>query len=567
MDRLSGESLDASRQEQSNIGLSTPQPVVPEFEPNTMAIAPANSEHDTLLANRAADLNLNNRPASRNTRRSSRANGIKAGAGKGVWDLEDGETSGGKGASDYAGRDGDRASMNRGENGNHPGLGSVLDADPKDFRDETYGDTERPNMNLRPSRSYIKPVPIVTTYDPQLPDGGSIKRRSVAGSVQSPGYKRPSSRAASIDNEPLQKSMSPRRESKTGYAYVADYHPNGDENQPPRLPSRTASARNRQFNEAGVAGVGAAVGGLAVGEVVSQQRQRELQGGNSRRNSGVALQDSGAVPRATTTFEEPSDNQQGPAARAVSPRPQSAFGHRPQPQLLAINEGQGEQQQDGRDSRAGVLGRNGTVISRANTLGRNGTLSRGANGGTIGSRKGAFGRGAGASIGTQPEEVLGRDDIHTRAELSERILDDATLHRLSNMEKKDARRLTKIIKKEAKTEAQAVQTSIKELERLCALQKEAATAERKSQLRLTKWTSREHKARMRFLKEKERYERIEGELRNAENDFEERRDHAAGLTAQVAEKTQDLDDLRAQKAADDREREVKILALKNPAHS
>lgn len=567
MDRLSGESLDASRQEQSNIGLSTPQPVVPEFEPNTMAIAPANSEHDTLLANRAADLNLNNRPASRNTRRSSRASGIKAGAGKGVWDLEDGETSGGKGVSDYAGRDGDRASMNRGGNGNQPGLGSVLDADPKDFRGETYGDTERPNMNLRPSRSYIKPVPIVTTYDPQLPDGDSIKRRSVVGSAQSPSYKRPSSRAASIDNEPLQKSISPRRESKTGYAYVADYHPNGDDNQPPRLPSRTASARNRQFNEAGAAGVGAAAGGLAVGEVVSQQRQRELQGGNSRRNSGFALQDSGAVPRATTTFEEPSDNQQGPAARAVSPRPQSAFGHRPQPQLLAINEGQGEQQQDGRDSRAGVLGRNGTVISRANTLGRNGTLSRGANGGTIGSRKGAFGRGAGASIGTQPEEVLGRDDIHTRAELSERILDDATLHRLSNMEKKDARRLTKIIKKEAKTEAQAVQTSIKELERLCALQKEAATAERKSQLRLTKWTSKEHKARMRFLKEKERYERIEGELRNAENDFEERRDHAAGLTAQVAEKTQDLDDLRAQKAADDREREVKILALKNPAHS
>lgn len=104
------------------------------------------------------------------------------------------------------------------------------------------------------------------------------------------------------------------------------------------------------------------------------------------------------------------------------------------------------------------------------------------------------------------------------------------------LEKKDARRLTKIIKKEAKTEAQAVQTSIKELERLCVLQKEAAAAERKSQLRLTKWTTKEHKARMRFLKEKERYERIEGELRNAENDFEERRDHAAGLTAQVAEK-------------------------------
>lgn len=70
-------------------------------------------------------------------------------------------------------------------------------------------------------------------------------------------------------------------------------------------------------------------------------------------------------------------------------------------------------------------------------------------------------------------------------------------------------------------------------------------------MRLSKYTSKEHKARLRFLKEKERYERVEGDLRNAENDYEERRDHGAGLTAQVAEKTQELDDLRGQKAADD----------------
>lgn len=142
-------------------------------------------------------------------------------------------------------------------------------------------------------------------------------------------------------------------------------------------------------------------------------------------------------------------------------------------------------------------------------------------------------------------------DIHTRAELSERILDEPTLRRLATMEKKDAKRLTKVIKAEGKAEAKSVLGSIKELERLVKLQKEGARAERKSQSRLGKWTVKEHKARLRFLKEKERYERIEGELRNAENDYEERRDHAAGLTGQVAEKTQDLDDLRGQKAADD----------------
>jgi len=108
-----------------------------------------------------------------------------------------------------------------------------------------------------------------------------------------------------------------------------------------------------------------------------------------------------------------------------------------------------------------------------------------------------------------------------------------------------------VIKSEGKAEAAAVKGGIKELERLSKLQKEAAKAERKSQMRLSKYTSKEHKARLRFLKEKERYERVEGDLRNAENDYEERRDHGAGLTAQVAEKTQELDDLRGQKAADD----------------
>jgi len=111
-------------------------------------------------------------------------------------------------------------------------------------------------------------------------------------------------------------------------------------------------------------------------------------------------------------------------------------------------------------------------------------------------------------------------------------------------EKKDAVRLAKVIQNEGKAEAAAVKGSIKELERLSRLQKEAAGAERKSQQRLTKWTSKEHKARLRFLKEKERYEKVEGDLRNAENDYEERRDHAAGLTAQVAEVSYNFVNLR-----------------------
>jgi hypothetical protein len=104
------------------------------------------------------------------------------------------------------------------------------------------------------------------------------------------------------------------------------------------------------------------------------------------------------------------------------------------------------------------------------------------------------------------------------------------------MEKKDAKKLEKLMKEEEHAQGRSVEQSIRDLKGLTRMQKEAIGHERQSQGRLSKWTQREHKARMRFLKEKERYEKVEAELRNAENDFEERRDHAAGLTAQIAER-------------------------------
>ncbi|KAK8869755.1 hypothetical protein IAR55_000323 [Kwoniella newhampshirensis] len=485
-----------------------------------------------------------------------------------------------------------------GTDANNMALGSALDTDPSNMKREAEYEGEeetaqRPSMSNRASRSYVKPIPIVTTYERELPDTASVnKRKSIAGSTKAPSVKPPTvkraaSKAASVrsakpatintfgangdsqehfdhHDQPEERYVRPPSRQEERYARPASRQ----EEQYARPASRTGSRagsvhRLPQFSEG--------AGGIGIGQVATHEHQHQLQQGRdtgSRRGSRTSLHDQGPISRdRSTTFEEP-QHDHSQLNRSMSPnRPRSAFGHRPLP-LMAIEEGdRPESRYDGRDSRAGVLGRSGTVMSRANTLGRNGTLSRGANGGTIGSRKGAFGRGAGASIGTQPEEVLGRDDIHARAELSERILDDVTLRKLSTMEKKDARRLTKVIKAEAKSESKAVAGSIKELERLVRLQRDAANAERKSQLRLAKFTKNEHKARLRFLKEKERYERVEGELRNAENDYEERRDHAAGLTAQVAERTYELDDLRAQKAADDRERAVKILALKNPAHS
>jgi hypothetical protein len=203
-----------------------------------------------------------------------------------------------------------------------------------------------------PSRSYAKPIPVITTYD-DVPDNAS-RRGSKAGSIKNHGAgQRSASRAGSVRNSQV----------NGGYA----------------------------GSNVG-AGVGAGGAGNNVGDIIPQHRQQELQGGGDN-NRGVQLQDGGVQER------------------SMSPRPRSAFGYRPEPNLQAVAEDGRESGYgaSGRDSRAGVLNRNGTVLSRSATLGRNGTLSRATNGGTVGSRRGAFGRGAGASIGTQPEEVLGRE--------------------------------------------------------------------------------------------------------------------------------------------------------------
>lgn len=143
----------------------------------------------------------------------------------------------------------------------------------------------------------------------------------------------------------------------------------------------------------------------------------------------------------------------------------------------------------------------------------------------------------------------------------------------------------KLLKVEAKEQARAVGQAIEDLARLTRMQKDAIDAERKSQGRISHWTKVENRALKRLLKEKQRYEAVEAGLHKAKADFDERQAHAERLTAQIAEQTQHVDNLRATKSADDvggrrsgprpasstpltpqREREVKLIALKRPGH-
>lgn len=129
-----------------------------------------------------------------------------------------------------------------------------------------------------------------------------------------------------------------------------------------------------------------AVHGLIVGQVATQAHQRALQHppGPSPYNPGHPGHGHQPSYRGHQLYDD------GPVAR-----PRSAFGARPEPVFVEHDYNP-------------QLGRSNTAMSRATTA-RNGTLARGANGGTIGSRRGAFGRGAGFSVGTQPQEVLGRE--------------------------------------------------------------------------------------------------------------------------------------------------------------
>ena len=274
-----------------------------------------------------------------------------------------------------------------------------------------------------PSRSYLgtAPIPIVTTYEPEVENASVNKRKSVAPSTRAPTIQRndnveersvrPSTvnSTQSVDQGSVRAPTvnTVKRSPSTRAASIKA--PSTKAATVNRPPSVAGSTRPRgSIAEGASAGPAAeTASGTGVGQVLSPERQRALQQSNSvqsdlQQHSGVSLSDQGATPRdRNATFEE--------RERPSSTRPMSPFGHRPQPNLMSVAEDGRESRYDQRDSRAGVLNRSGTVISRAQTNGRNGTLSRAQNGGTVGSRRGAFGRGAGASIGTQPEEVLGRE--------------------------------------------------------------------------------------------------------------------------------------------------------------
>lgn len=147
--------------------------------------------------------------------------------------------------------------------------------------------------------------------------------------------------------------------------------------------------------------------------------------------------------------------------------------------------------------------------------------------------------------------LLTPSDLHLRARAAERQLPPDALHKLQKMERRDARKMSKLLKVEAKEQTRAVGQAMEHLARLTRAQKAAIDAERKSQARVSEHIRLENSALKRFLKEKERYDAAEAGLLKAKAEHEERQAHAERVTAQIAEQTQHVDNLRATKSADD----------------
>jgi len=173
---------------------------------------------------------------------------------------------------------------------------------------------------------------------------------------------------------------------------------------------------------------------------------------------------------------------------------------------------------------------------------------------------GAFATGA----ATSGPRAAPDPDLHSRATIAESNVGGDILRRLTQREAKDAKRFSKILKKEAVTEQRTLDVALKELERLQKVQRKAAAAEAEALAKHTKASRQENKLNQIYLSAKTKWEQSAAYLKSCTEALEESRNHAKHETEVLREKTAEVDRLRAQKATDDRERHAKIAALSSP---
>lgn len=128
---------------------------------------------------------------------------------------------------------------------------------------------------------------------------------------------------------------------------------------------------------------------------------------------------------------------------------------------------------------------------------------------------------------------------------------------------KDAKRLTKVIKAEGKAQSKTVTAALDELTSLQKLQKQAAVDEAHARKAQTKSAKAAHKLQAKYLEAKSRWEHAEADLKARGEQLDASRAHAQKVTQQLADTAKEVEELRAAKNVDDREREAKLRELAN----
>jgi L-rhamnose mutarotase len=145
---------------------------------------------------------------------------------------------------------------------------------------------------------------------------------------------------------------------------------------------------------------------------------------------------------------------------------------------------------------------------------------------------------------------------------------------------KDSKRLSKIIKEEAKAEKQALSVAINELAELQKLQKQAIKVssshillysilhphsypqtEAKAHSAQIKVLSQFQKEERAFLAARTKYDAAQAYLQSEKEALERVRSSARGVTERLQEKSQEVNSLRKTYAVDERERATKLAEL------
>ncbi|TFK40174.1 hypothetical protein BDQ12DRAFT_734188 [Crucibulum laeve] len=164
---------------------------------------------------------------------------------------------------------------------------------------------------------------------------------------------------------------------------------------------------------------------------------------------------------------------------------------------------------------------------------------------------------------TGPYAVAQEDgSLHARTASAEEALTPKQKLKIEKAAAKDSRRLSKVIKQEAKIEKQALTVAIDELANLQKFQKAAVKQEGRAQASHAKVLLSFKKTEAVYLAAKTQYEAALGKLNAEEEALATIRNNAREVTEKMQEKSQEIDGLRTMLNVDERESEVKLAQLK-----